>query len=125
MPSSWTTLYTLSQLADVDIAKYHKDGRLTREMQGTDALTLIELSKGPLPSSKQNQNKAESVQEFPPPDKGYCVSISFYVTPTKAEIVELTDFLNSYKEKTNCSVALTDVLEQLFADFSSTSEREV
>ena len=133
LPISWTTIYILSQLDEADISELAEKSKFSVTTTGDEAQALVSaiLQK---PATSNTNSKAVVVAEVVAEeaivnrinfaDTSYSIGIQFSVTPTKAEVTELTTFILAYSEKTKCSMQFTEALEKLVADFEAAVESE-
>jgi hypothetical protein len=120
LPSTWTTIYQLTQLGSDVLEQMIDSGKVYAAMSGEAANKLIDVQKGKAISSKStcsNLNKNQTVELDAANDDGYVLTVRFDRIPTKQQVKTLEMLIISAVNVTgDCSMVRSCTLDNFLID---------
>lgn len=117
LPSTWTTVYRLTQLTDQVFEEAIRNEEIKPAMTGLKAGEILARQNGTLRCSKQNIKQAATVATEAANDGVYEITLRFDGIPDRAKVQSLEVVVNAVAATTgNCNVMRSQPLEALMKD---------
>ena len=120
LPSTWTTVYRLTQLTDQVFEEAVRNEEIKPAMTGLNAGEILARQNGTLRCSKQNIKQTATAAPEAANDGVYAITLRFDGTPNFADAHELEKMVSRLAATTgNCNVIRSQSLDRMMQEPSS------